>query len=316
MNCKHITYRLLILPILLFSVYVHAQSEVSAKVDAKKIAIGDQVKLFIEAKPDADEQLVWATLPDTFNNLEVVEKGKIDTVNTNGIITYKQKLLVTGWDSGMFQIPSFEFTANPKQGTPYKIATDSFDILVQTIPVDTTKPFKPIVDIMEVEMTWEDYLWYIVGAIVAIGLIIFLIYYFKKNKGNKKPVLKPKGPTETPNQEALRLLNELAEKQLWQNDKIKEYYVELTDILRNYIEARFKTSVMELTSDELLEVISRNSKMAVHREQLATVLRIADMAKFAKAKPLPQEHTDAFDKTKDFVLNTKPVEIDNTKKQA
>lgn len=315
MNCRQLTYRLLILPLILLATNAQAQSEVSAKVDARKITIGDQIKLFIEAKPDKEEQLIWAVLPDTFNSLEIVEKGKIDTMNNNGIISYKQKLLITGWDSGRFQIPPFEFTANPKQGQPYTIRTDSFDILVQTIPVDTTKPFKPIASIIEVKMTWRDYIWYIIGGILAIGLIVFLVLYFRKNKGNKAPLLKPKKPVEKPFDRAVRMLKELDEKQLWQNDHIKQYYVELTDILRTYIEARFNTSVMELTSDELLEVVSRNSEMAKFREPLATILRTADMAKFAKAQPLPQEHTDAFDKTKDFVLNTKPVEV-NTKKQA
>lgn len=318
MNKKSLTYKVTYL-ILLFSAVIttsYAQPEISAKVDAKQIVIGDQVRLFIEAKPDANERLIWANIPDTFNNLEVVEKGKIDTVSQNNITTYKQRLLVTGWDSGMFQIPSFTFTSVPKAGDPYKIGTDSFEILVQTIPVDTTQPFKPIAEIMTVETSWLDYIWYIVGAIVAIALIVFLLYYFRKNKGLKAPTVQPKKPQETPYQRAIRLLNELEQQELWQQDHVKQYYTELTDIIRVYIEERFRTPAMELTSDELLVVVRRHKDMQRYNEHLSMILQTADMAKFAKAKPLPQEHTDAMEYAKQFVKGTKPADIQNTDKNS
>lgn len=292
-----------------------AQTTVSAKIDARQITVGDQVRLFIEAKPDKTERLIWAVLPDTFNKLEIVEKGKIDTVQQNGITLYKQRLLVTGWDSGMFTIPAFEFTAVPKTGEPYKITTDSFALMVQTLPVDTAQAFKPIADIIAVKLTWRDYIWYVLSALLVIGLIIFLIYYFKNHKAVKPPAYVPPPYVETPGEKALRLLTELEQQQLWQNDKVKEYYTQMTDILRNYIEERFRTPAMELTTDELLMVASRHKDMIRQTDALATILQTADMAKFAKAQPLPQEHVDTFELTKLFVLGTKPVVTENTDKQ-
>lgn len=315
-SIKHTYYVLVLVLALLPGIQAIAQPQVNAKIDARQIIIGDQLRLFIEAKPNVNERLIWAVIPDTFNNLEVVEKGKIDTINTDGITTYKQRLLITGWDSGMFTIPAFEFASAPKTGEPYKITTDSFSIIVQTIPVDTTQAFRPIVDIMEVKTTWKDYIWYILGALLAIGLIAFIIYYFKKNKKNVAPIQAPPKYVENPGEKALRMLAELEQKQLWQNDHIKQYYTELTDILRIYIEERFRTPAMELTSDELLLVIRRHKEMMRHYEALSTILQTADMAKFAKAQPLPQEHTDAFEFTQQFVKATKPAVVtENTNKQ-
>lgn len=317
MSMRRITYHTFIIAAILISAGIesYAQPEISAKIDARQITIGDQVRLFIEAKPDKNERLVWAPIPDTFNNLEVVEKGKIDTLQTDGITTYKQRLLITGWDSGMFTIPALEFTSVPKGNEPYKIATDSFSIIVQTIPVDTTQPFKPIADILEVKTTWRDYIWYVLGGLLAIGLIIFLVYYFRKNKGVKAPPPAAPKHIETPNEKALRLLRELEQKELWQHDKVKQYYTELTDILRDYIEERFRTPAMELTSDELLAVVRRHKEMMRHYDALSMVLHTADMAKFARAQPLPQEHTEAFEHTEGFVKATKPVVITENKDQ-
>ncbi len=169
---------------------------------------------------------------------------------------------------------------------------------------------------MEVKTTWRDYIWYILGALVAIGLIAFVIYYFRKNKKTAIPEQAPPKYVESPNEKALRMLAELEQKQLWQNNHIKQYYTELTDILRIYIEERFRTPAMELTSDELLLVIRRHKEMMRHHEALSTILQTADMAKFAKAQPLPHEHTDAFDFTQQFVKNTKTAVVtENNNKQ-
>lgn len=309
MKSKFSTYILIVLLVVSSAFRLAAQTTVDVKLDTRQVTIGDQARLFIEAKPAKGEKLVWAVMPDTFNSLEIVEKGKIDTLQENGITTYKQRLLVTGWDSGMFTIPAFTFTSVPASGQPYNVFTDSFALMVQTVSVDTTQPFKPIADIIAVKLTWRDYIWYIVGGIVAIALIAFLIYYFRKNKKNVAPVVEPPAYVETANEKALRLLNELEQKQLWQQGQIKQYYTELTDILRMYVEERFRTQAMELTTDELLAVVRKHKEMMRHHETLRTILQTADMAKFAKAEPTPQEHVDAMELTKQFVQNTPQVVV-------
>lgn len=309
-------YILITLLALLPALRSAAQPSISSKIDTRQVTVGDQVRLFIEATPAKNERLIWATFPDTFNSLEIVEKGKIDTVKQGEIITYKQRLLITGWDSGMFTIPAFAFTSVPQGAQPYTIHTDSFALIVQTVAVDTTQAFKPIADIIAVKMSWRDYIWYIVGALVAIALTVFLINYFRKNKKVAAPAPPPPAYVETVNEKALRLLNELEQKQLWQNGQIKEYYSELTDVLRNYIEERFRTQALELTTDEMLAVVRKHKEMMRHHDALRTILQTADMAKFARAEPLPQEHVDTMELTRQFVKETPVVVItENTTKQ-
>lgn len=299
---------ILFISILFSPLYALAQQPtVSAKIDATQITIGDQVKLFLEANLNAKQnRLQWANIPDTFNNLEVVEKGKIDTIKNGDFVTYKQRLLVTGFDSGSFKIPPTVFSVIPNNGAAYNIQTDSFQLSVNTVPVDTTKGIKGIKEIIAVKSSWRDYIGYIIGGILLVGVIIFMILYFIKNK-KQKPVIVPKAPIETSQQKALRLLAELDEKKLWQSNHIKEYYTSLTEILRNYIEERFQTRALETTTEELLQIARRHPEMNLYYQQLANTLATADMAKFAKAQPLPHEHTNALEMTKQFVLATQPV---------
>ena len=287
-------------------------ARVGARLSASQITIGDQVRLFLEAQNNnAVGTLQWAVIPDTFNSLEVVERGKIDTVVSGGFVTYKQRITLTGFDSGLFQIPSFLFTVLPSAGgEPVQLRTDSFTLTVQTVAVDTTKAFKPIKGIIFVKTTWQDYIAYFgVGALILV-IIIAVVYFLLKRKKNAPP--KPIGPVESLHDRSLRLLDELDAKQLWQKNKVKEYYVELTDIVRGYIEERFHTPAMELTTDELLSKAQFSRDLQPFYSLLSGILHTADLAKFAKAQPLPQEHTDALENARTFVQKSKPIVIQIT----
>lgn len=282
-----------------------------AKLDARQIAIGDQARLFLEVQHNPSSGRVqWAVIPDSFNSLEVVEKGKIDTVKQGGMVTYRQRLLITGFDSGLFKVPAFTFSVIPNAGNTYTIQSDSFTLLVQTVPVDTTKGFKGIKGIIYVKSSWLDYIWLIIGGLVFTVLVIFVVLYFVRNKKAAPP--KPAGPVETLQEYALRMLRELDAKQLWQKKQVKEYYVELTDIVRNYIEIRFQTGVMELTTDELLAKSLLIKELQPHHDLLSQVLHTADLAKFAKFQPMPQEHTNAMEQAKLFISSTRPAIVETT----
>jgi hypothetical protein len=300
-------------PFLLMFMFMAAQSfaqgdaSVSARIDAKQLTVGDQAQLFIEARHNTlQSKLQWAVLPDTFNNLEIVEKGKIDTVKQGDVAIYKQRLLVTGFDSGSFKIPAFLFSVIPNQGHAYTLQTDSFQLLVNTVAVDTTKGIRPIKGILNVPSSWRDYIWYIVGGAILLLLIIAAVIYFAKRK--KTPAPPPPPPPAVPlHEQYLKLLAEVDHKQLWQQGRVKEYYVDLTDVLREYVEKRFNTQALELTTDELLDIARRHRELAVHHDLLANILRTADLAKFAKAQPLPAEHVAALEAARNFIETTKPV---------
>ncbi len=280
---------------------------VSAKIDAKQIVIGDQVRVFLEATNlPSGFVLHWPVIPDTFNNLEVVNRGKIDTIKQGDKILYKQRLLITGFDSGLFKIPPFLFNYTSNQGGSFVAPTDSFLLMVQTVAVDTTKGFKGIKGIIYVKGSWLDYIWWIAGGIVLVLLTVFVAWYFLKNK---KEAPKPQGPVESLQDYVLRLLSNLDKRQLWQKKQVKEYYVELTGIVRNYIEKRFRTAAMELTTDEMLTKVQTHPQMLPYFDLLSQILTTADLAKFAKFQPLPQEHMDTMERAKEFVDKSRPLPV-------
>ncbi len=303
----------LLIGICLLALRAHAQTggpEASASLgtDANKLLVGDQARVFLSAQCDpARSRIQWPQIPDSFGKLEVVEKGRIDTVRKGSLAIYTQRLLVSGWDSGEYLIPPFQLGVTPANGAAYTIQTEGQRFEISTVPVDTTKPFKPIKGIMQVEASWLDYVWWIVGAgLLLLALIGYIIY----RKTRKKPVIAaPPPPAEPVHERALRLLTALEAEQLWQRGDVKDYYVRLTDILRVYIEERFSVPAMERTTDELTSAANSHIELAFHAQKLHGILATADMAKFARAQPSPTEHISTMQAAKEIVMATveKPI---------
>ena len=255
-------------------------AQVQLKVDTTQIRIGEQIHY--ELSTEKQPKVVFPQLVlDSLKKVEVVREFPIDTLKNR---LYKRYLL-TSFDSGSYVIPGQQVMIDNKQ-----YITDSLLINVGTVAVDTTKqglfPIKPIYKAPP--KAWQEYL-YILWWILAILALILLIWWLAFR--SKKVIQWRPKPILTPFDIALNQLKTLDDKNLLSQQKIKEYYTELTDIVRNYIEQDLKISAMEVTSDELVALLKKTNKykkLGISREQinhLQLFLQNADLVKFAKAKP-------------------------------
>jgi len=284
---------------------------IEAKLDSNKFLIGDQVKLHLLVTKPKSANLNFPILPDSLaDGIEIVERFKPDTLSKNeDILTLRQTFLITSFDSGKHTVPSipFEFL---RDSTIDTLFTDSVFFTVNTIPVDTAK--KTIYDIkkpINEPFTIMEIIGYIIWGIVALFVIIAGIYVYRKFR-KKEPLIKiPHKPADPPHVIALRELNALKEKKLWQNNHIKKYHTQLTDIIRKYIEARFVIQAMEMTSNEIIQAFLQEKYIS---EQcllgLRQILTLADFVKFAKIQPLPDENDLSMRNAYQFVNDTIPVE--------
>ena len=90
----------------------------------------------------------------------------------------------------------------------------------------------------------------------------------------------------SPRERALYELNELMAQDLIGKDKIKEFYLGLTMIVRRYIERAHAIRAPEQTTEEFLGAATRNPEFS--REvvlKLQTFLQTADLVKFAAYRP-------------------------------
>lgn len=270
----------------LLSTSLFAQ-KVTTSVDNTKNKIGAEFKLTIKTDVDTSSKVKFPEAKN-FGALEVIHSYKIDTVRNGARYELIKKYGLTQFDSGKYTIQRIPVLIN---GKPF--FSDSIKVEVNDIQVDTLKQkMYDIKDIAEVESpigTW----WIYILIFFAIGIASYFIYQFIKKRQNqpKAEVIVFKSPIE----KATTLLQQLEIKELWQKGEIKDYYSELTDIARNYIEEEINIPAMESTTSELIDGLRKAAKQKKLKlsnetvENLEKVLKQADLVKFAKVKPLDYE---------------------------
>jgi hypothetical protein len=119
-------------------------------------------------------------------------------------------------------------------------------------------------------------------AVIVAGYFIYMLADFLFRMNRKRIAARFKKPHEI----ALEKLDALMKKGLFGKGMIKEFYVELTDILRRYIESRFELKAPEMTTEEFLANIRDFSDLKYeHKNLLREFLQQADLVKFAKYGP-------------------------------
>lgn len=276
-----------------------------ASTDSAAIRIGEQFRLTLEVKAEKNTPLLWTQVPDSFDHFLVVGRGKVDTLVQPDTEVYRQQITLTSFDSGYWKIPSFTFKVRSGDSTLTLpgLVTDSFLVQVNTVPVDTTKPFRPIKQIRSVPFNILAYWPYMLGGVIVLLLLLYFIFFRKKKV---KLIPRKVIPQEPPYDQALKALKSLEQEKLWQHGEIKTYYTRLTDILRLYIERTFGIMAMEQTSDELLEKVKSATKLNQQRDNLRYILQTADLAKFARSQPSREEHEASMRKAYEVLEWTKP----------
>lgn len=257
-------------------------AQVKSSIDSTKIKIGQQItyKIEVKAKPNA---LVVFPEGQTFSPLEMIESYAIDTVKNNDTYNLIKKYGLTQFDSGKYTIPRQKIIINDKT-----FFTDSLKVEVNNVVIDTTKQglydIKPIIEVKKQGGNWWKYL---LLTLLILGVIGFLMYWFI---WRKKPLTEAEEMALLPPYDRAKLaLKKLDESHYLETESIKEYYSELTFIIRKYLDEKVYDKALESTTDELisrLHLLKEGNQIELSSEDiknLESILKRADLVKFAKS---------------------------------
>jgi hypothetical protein len=283
-----------------------------AWVDSTKYLIGDWITVHIEVSHPKGLSF-QSIIGDTVNGFHVLERPAFqrpaDTVTT-------ARLVVAKYDSGRAILPGIPLSySSPGDPAPHAITTNPLLLTISTVSVDTTKDIKDVKPPLWISLTLAQIATY-VGIVLALAALAYFGYRYWKRKQMKKAGQVYVPPLRPAHIIALEELAILKEKKLWQQGLIKQYYTEVTEILRRYFENRYTFMALEQTTDEIMLDLRRRVQATDILMETETLLRRADLVKFAKYQPGVPEHeemlTGAFaivDKTKvverPFVMETK-----------
>nr|WP_282041889.1 hypothetical protein [Winogradskyella flava] len=259
-------------------------AQVKTEVDTTKIRIGEQINYKINVEADSTALVVFPE-GQTFLPLESVEASKIDTTKKDAKFQLSRIYKLTQFDSGSYTVPRQKIIIGDK---PF--FTDSLRIDVGTVEVDTTKQklydIKPIIDVDKSGGNWWKWL---LGILAAIALVAFLLWWFI---WRQKPLTEEEEIALLPAYDRAKLaLQKLDESQYLIRSEVKEYYSELTFIIRNYLDEKVYDRALESTTDELisrLQLLKEGNQVSLTKDtikNLESILKRADLVKFAKSAP-------------------------------
>jgi len=259
-------------------------AQVTSSIDSTKIKIGEQITYKIQVEADTTDLVIFPE-GQTFSPLEMIESYKIDTTKSDSKYNFIKKYGLTQFDSGHYTIPKQKVIIGDKT-----FFTDSLSVEVNNIVVDTTKQglydIKPII---EVEKSASNFWRYLLYVLLILALVAGLIYWFV---WRKKPLTEEEEIALLPPYDRAKLaLKKLDESQYLQKEEIKEYYSELTFIIRKYLDEKVYDRALESTTDELiqrLKLLKDGNQVELSNEDIKnmeTIFKRADLVKFAKSKP-------------------------------
>ncbi len=261
---------------LLFSFIANAQ--VASSIDSTKIKIGEEILYIIDVQADSTDVVVFPE-EQTFAPLEMIESYKADTTFEGSKYRLVKKYGLTQFDSGKYTIPPQRIFINNK---PF--LTDSIKVEVKDVAVDTSKQkmfdIKPAVEVKGPPFDWLLLLYWIIPILLLVGLAIYLFRRKKRKDAAAKQL--------PPYEEAIFALKNLDNTQLLKDNKSKEYYSNLTEIVKRYLDREVDESALESTSEELITRLMMHKDAGSFDFDLETIRKLdsifkrADLVKFAK----------------------------------
>lgn len=284
-----VSYFLRVLPVFVFllcgsKMSAQESPRISTEIDTTFIKIGEQVQWKVTVDIDSTDFVIFPE-GQTFSPLETVEAYATDTTRNKDRVTLQKIYALTQFDSGAYKLPSQRIDIN---GTGFM--TDSSLINVATVPVDTLNQkmydIKPIINVEKSNYTFWKYL--LIGLLILLilgGLFYWFVLRKKPLTEEEKVALLP------PYDRALLELKKLENSKYLIQDEYKQYYSELTTIVRSYLEEDAHVTALESTTGQLiekLELLKDAGELKLDDDtikQFQQILQTADLVKFAKNKP-------------------------------
>ncbi len=288
------------------------QPRVTARVEPDSIFIGDRFEVVIEVEKDLVQTVSFPAFDSPDRRIELVGVGAVDTLERAGRrLKLARRYELAAFEEGRLNLGAPGVLYADKNIVDTLYAPESLVVRVATFQLDSTShaifDLKPQRTLPFRLAEIRGYLLWGLLALLLLAAAVLLFDRWLKRRGRRLRDLFQPAPPLPPHVAAIRALEALHHRKLWQNRQYKAYYSALTEILRTYLAGRWEIGAMEMTTDEILTAMRGVELPDKARMDLAAILRDADLVKFAKAEPEAEQNETDYQKAYYFVEETKPV---------
>jgi hypothetical protein len=275
---KKLIYISFLLCVVFAAAQEQSKDEVNTKVDRDLIKIGEEVKLGIGVEAELGDLVIFPE-QTTMGAMEVINSYPVDSLRIADKIRLFKQYGITQFDSGDYWVPRLEVIKNSR-----RLFSDSVLVSVREVVVDTTKqgmfPIKDSVEIEDRSTGSYSWMWWLLLLIPVVIAVVLLSR--KREEKTYEETLQPYEWT----QYRLKLLDESGH---LENRDWKQYYTELTYIIRSYIDSKVYGQTLESTTGQLIKELKiAMTEKGMHitdktQSRLEEILQKADLIKFATA---------------------------------
>ncbi|HET9947991.1 MAG TPA: hypothetical protein VFQ22_03590, partial [Longimicrobiales bacterium] len=257
-------------------------ARVRAEVDSTRITVGDRITLDVAVEHPPGARVAW---PDSLDvaPFEVLEADTLGTERQDDVEVSRARWVLTAFSLGDLEIPSFDVPVTLPDGSADTLATDAFGVQVVSVGTDPSGDIRDIRGPLALPRSVLRLALLVLLPLLVIALLYLLARRLRARRGGEEAVAAP--PPAPAHEVALAALVELEASDLLERGRVKEYHIAVSNILRTYVEDRFRVDAHELTTSEVLERLARVGIEGSFASGLRAFLEQCDLVKFAKVRP-------------------------------
>lgn len=261
---------------------VQAQSAIRTDVDTTLVTVGDRITLTVSVEHAPDATVSW---PDSLDlsPFEVVAAQALGTEPSGGRLRSSAAFLLTAFELGDLEIPSFDVAVLSAAGDREVLPTDRFGIEVVSVGADEGGDIREIRGPFLIPIGTITLLLWILALLALLAAGVF--GYRRWRAGQGEVEIEPDVPARPAHEIALEALADIESSRMLSRGQVKEYHIAVSETIRRYIEARYRVRALEMTTGEIVSGLERVGVGPDFTGGLRRLLDQCDMVKFAKVRP-------------------------------
>lgn len=278
---------------------------IQSTLEKDSALIGEQFEYTISISSRAPLHSVVPLDDNLFPSaIEIITETADSIVKEESVRNYFIRYTITSFDSGKWSVNPIPVLINDFNDLD-TLFTASGEVVFLMPEVDTTAAIKDIKEPINTPFVLSELLPYApyAGGVILLTAIVLLVYFIIRRRKQEEKMAIPSLP---PHEKALNSLDRIKREKIWQKGEVKEYYDQLSDTIRLFIEERFDIPAMESVTWEILEDFKKYSWDDEDlMDLLESLLQLSDLVKFAKEDPSPSENETHLNNAYIFVEKTK-----------
>jgi hypothetical protein len=280
------------------------EPRIGTEVDTAVVSVGDRITLTVTVDHPASANVAW---PDSLDlaPFEVLGGRATPPVSHNGGSRSSLILTLAAFELGDLEIPSFDVEVISASGESTLLGTSRFGVQVVSVGLDEGGDIRDIKGPLGIPISLLPILLIVLAAGLA-GIFARALYKRLRRGDPELRDTAPAAPWRPPHEIALEALDRIQRSPLLENGEIKEYHIQISEVLRRYVEGRFQVPALEMTTLDILPGLEESGLGATTLDGFESFLMQCDMVKFAKHRPEPSAARSLLDLGRHLVEDTVP----------